>query len=94
MEHNPLQERVRGSFLEQMKSLVALGMVIVFISALFILLSYEFLIRENLDCIVFCGMESLVRFLVGVFTVGAFLVVGILTVYIIFSNYRAITRAG
>lgn len=75
-----------------MKILIAIGMVIIFISVFFILLTSDALVRASFQCTADDG-ESICIYkgitgpgLFGIFIIGFFILIDILTVYLILTN--------
>jgi hypothetical protein len=75
-----------------MKILIAIGMLIIFISAFFILLTADSIFREAFECTEEAG-QSICTFrglgptrALGVFIIAFFVMIDILTVYLIVTN--------
>lgn len=70
-----------------MKILIVIGMIIVFISAFFILFIFETSVRNNVLCFtdsdVTCGAEVVGTMITGLLMIGMFILVDAITVYII-----------
>jgi hypothetical protein len=75
-----------------MRILIAMGMLIVFISAFFIILTGETMFRNAFSCVddgekqvcVYKGLPGPAAF--GVFIIAFFIMIDILTVYLIITN--------
>jgi hypothetical protein len=75
-----------------MKILITVGMVIIFISAFFVFLTGDVMIRNAFDCsmdggrqvCIYRGLPGPVAF--GAFIIGFFIIIDILTLYLIFTN--------
>ena len=70
-----------------MKILILIGMVIVFISVFFMFFIYDTSIKNNLACFtdedVTCGQEVASGVIMGAFMILMFIVIDIITIYII-----------
>ena len=73
-----------------MKILLSIGMIIVFISAFFIFFIFDTSIRSQITCFtnpeVKCGARETGAFVMGLLMIGLFVIVDIITAYIILST--------
>ena len=73
-----------------MKVLIAIGMVIIFISVFFMMFIFDCLIRQETTCFIStenCDKCSFgVSFVVGVFMIALFGIIDAVTLYLIFVN--------
>lgn len=73
-----------------MKILILIGMIIVFISAFFMFFIFDTSIRSRIICFtqsdIQCGAGWLGTVLTGAFMIAMFLIIDIITVYIIFTT--------
>ena len=78
-----------------MKIIVLLGLVIVFISSLFILLIFNFLIKSQVSCVknlekMKCDVKSMsMEFVIGLVIIGFFVLVDFGTIYIMTTSWTA-----
>ena len=79
-----------------MRLLIVITVVIIFVSALFILFIYDTVLKDQVDCLAgvkddcdFAEMST--AFLVGVFMISVFILVDILVIYIVI---KSITSKG
>ena len=73
-----------------MKILILIGMVIVFISAFFIFFVFDTSINAQIACFMdpeaVCGSEEMGAFVIGLLMIGMFIIIDIVTIYVVITT--------